>query len=151
MTRLKKLKWWQLGACLACIIVTWPRIVALGGSEFSGGSVTGFLFRMSHVGSWLFIAALVMAFVLPRIAAIASLAGCVLGAPLHLYFLAPGLFRRVFGGEWKTSFPETYQWDFWAIVGMLTLTAAASICLRSFLVLQDKNRFVREIDSPPGD
>jgi hypothetical protein len=136
MTKLQKIQWWQVGACLACLLAVWPRLNALGSSEFSGGSATGVLFTLCDRGSWLLVAAALVTFVHPRMAAVAAFAACLICAPLYLYFLAPGLFRRILGGQWTTALPEAYRWDFCAIVGMVTLAVAVSICVRSLLSIR---------------
>jgi hypothetical protein len=53
---------WQAIACLACTVVLWLHLDDFGASEFSGGRLTGPLFRMADLGSLLFLLALLLTY-----------------------------------------------------------------------------------------
>lgn len=126
----------QAISCLVCVVVAWTHIDDIGASEFSGGRVTGPIFTMFDNGSFAFIAALIVTFVYPRVAAAIALAASLLCLPLYLYFTVPGPFRWVFRGEYKVSLHSNFVWNKWAVTGMLTLAVTAYVCLRTFLALR---------------
>jgi len=83
--------------CLAGVFVALRNSNGLDGTEFSGGWLTGPLLSMTDVGIVLFLLALIVAFVSPRVAAAIALAASLLCLPLYLYFIAPIPFSQVFG------------------------------------------------------
>ena len=54
MGKFPKEKMWQAIACLVCTVVLWVHLDDFGASEFSGGRLTGPLFKMANLGSLLF-------------------------------------------------------------------------------------------------
>jgi hypothetical protein len=118
-------------SCLVCIVVAQRNSFELGGTEFSGGNVTGSILDSLEIGSLLFVLALVLTFVRPRIAAALVIVASLLCLPLYLYFTAPGPFRRVFGGEYSVPLRANLVWDRSAIVGMLAVAVAICICIRN--------------------
>ena len=90
----------QTASCLVCVVVAQRNSFGFGGTEFSGGRLTGPILNALDIGSLLFVLALVLTFVRPRIAAVLAIVASLLCLPLYLYFTAPGPFRRVFGGEY---------------------------------------------------
>jgi len=60
------------------------------GTEFAAGEVTGPLLVVHFMGSVLFVFALVLAFIRPRMAALGALAASLLCLPIYLYFVNPG-------------------------------------------------------------
>jgi hypothetical protein len=127
----QKQKVWQAVGCLLCAVVAWRFGSNLEGTEFSGGRITGPLLFMQNAGALLFFLALFLTFFFKRIAAAIQLLACILCLPLYLCFTAPGPFRWIFRGEWKTPLSGSFVWDWWSIGGIVTLTLAASVCLRS--------------------
>ncbi len=122
-------------ACLVCVAVLWIRLDELGGSEFGGGRVTGRLFESGDFGSVGFGVGWVLAFFRRRIAALFVLLACFLTAPIYLFFLSPGLFVWIFGGEWKGSYPRFFAWNYWAASGILSLLVAACVSVRMLYTL----------------
>ena len=114
---------WQAAAFLLCMVL--PLFDNQDGSEIVGGRVTGPLVSMFDGGLLLFILAFFLTFLSPRVAAAIGLMACLLCFPLYLYFMVPGLFRAVFGGEWSVPLQRFFIWDPLAILGLLTLAAAA--------------------------
>jgi len=107
----------------------------LGPSEYSGGRITRHLFTMLDTGAMMFLLALILAFFIPRIAAVIGLAAGLLCLPAYGLILAPGPFQsvlqRLFGGEWEMPLRFwSFRWDSWAVVGLLTIAAAVFIFLQ---------------------
>src|ERR1700743_2795066 len=92
---------WQSASLLLCLAVAEVHMDWIGASEFSGGSITGPVFSMFQVGGLFFLAAVVLTFFFQRAGAIIGIAASVLCFPLYLYFVAPGLYRSAFRGNWS--------------------------------------------------
>ena len=80
-------------SCLVCVIVALRNTNGLEGTEFSGGWLTGPLLSMTDIGIVLFVLALIVTFLYPRIAGAIGLASSLLCLPLYLYFIAPDVPR----------------------------------------------------------
>jgi len=87
-----KQKFLLAATCLLCAYLTFGDPYGLSGSEFSGGTVAGRLLDADLVGFFLFAAALLLAFIFPRVSAVVALAESLLCFPLYLYFVVPGAF-----------------------------------------------------------
>jgi len=94
----------------------------------------GTLARNEGLGGLLFLLAPILAFKLPRAAAISRLVACFVSLPLFLYLVFPRPFRQVWPGLWKGSdfrgkrsfgmdggLRESSSWHWWHVS-----TAAAS-------------------------
>jgi hypothetical protein len=132
----RKQKLLQAITCLLCVVVAWMRNF---GGEFAGGRVTGPLFSMFELGSVVFVLALLLTFVYPKIAAAIALAACLVSLPLYLFFIAPGPFRSVFKGEYTVPLQASLVWDTWAIAGVLALAVVAYVSMRSFSAVRIEN------------
>ena len=121
----------QAASCLLCAIVAWRFEGIVGPSEFSGGTVTGPLLRSLSVSGDLFLVAVPLSFVFRRVAAAMALVAVPLSLPLYLYFIAPGAFQKLTGGEYKVPAQSMIVWDTWAMAGIAFLAIAAYICLRA--------------------
>ena len=122
----------QAAGCLLCAYLTARDPYGLSGSEFSGGSLTGRLLDSSFVGFFLFVAALLLAFAFPRIAAVTALAASLLCLPLYLYFVAPGLFRWIFkGSEWSVPLQSYFVGNRWALENILALLVVTGISVHT--------------------
>jgi hypothetical protein len=121
--------------CLVGVFVALRNSNGLDGTEFSGGWLTGPLLSMTDVGVVLFLVALIVTFVSPRVAAAIALASSLLCLPLYLYFIAPVPFNRIFsfGHQFKVQPSAGLHWDRWAIAGVLTLAATVYVCLSNFV------------------
>jgi hypothetical protein len=126
----------QAASCVLCAAVNWRYKSDLWGTEFSGGSVTGRLLDLKLVGDLLLLLAIPLTFVLRRTAAVVTLMACLLCMPLYFYFTAPGPFRRLVGGEWKSPLWANWNWDWWTIAGVTTVLFAVLACVRSLVVRQ---------------
>ena len=123
-------------SCLVCVIVTLRNTNSLEGTEFSGGWLTGPLLSMTDIGIVLFVLALIVTFLYPRIAGAIGLASSLLCLPLYLYFIAPVPFNQIFGfgHQFKVQPSGGFHWDRWAIAGVLTLAVTIYMSLRGFAV-----------------
>jgi hypothetical protein len=123
-------------SCLVSVAVALRNTSGLEGTEFSGGWLTGPLLSMTDVGSVLFVLALIVTFVYPRIAGAIGLVSSLLCLPLYLYFIAPVPFNRIFGfgHEFKVQPSGGLHWDRWVMAGVLTLAVTIFVCLRGFAV-----------------
>ena len=122
---------WQAIACLICTAVLWAQLDFSGASEFSGGRVTGPVFSMANLGGSFFLLAMLIAFVFRRTAATITLMAALLCLPFYLYILMPGPYRRIFKGEYSAPLQQHFQWDNWAVVGLLSLFVAVFLSLRN--------------------
>ena len=136
MGKFPKEKMWQAIACLTCTVVLWFHLDAFGASEFSGGRVTGPVFKMADLGGLLFLLAMLLAFLLRRTAATIALVAALLCLPIYLYILMPGPYRWIFKGEYSVPLQRPFHWDNWAIVGVVSLLFAAILSLRSYSKVQ---------------
>ncbi len=136
MRKFPKKKLWLAIACLACTAVLWVRLDAFGASEFSGGRVTGPVFKMADLGGLLFLLAMLLAFLLRRTAATIALVAALLCLPIYLYILLPGPFRWIFKGEYSVPLQRPFNWDNWAVMGLVSLLLAAILSLRSYSKVQ---------------
>jgi hypothetical protein len=128
----------QVAACLACIVLLWLRLDALGASEFSGGRLTGPLFTMAELGGLLFFVALPLTFLLRRIAATVALLAVLLCLPLYVYFLLPGPYQWIFKGEYSVPVKGPFHWDSWAVAGTFSLIIAAILSVNAFRYLPQR-------------
>lgn len=131
MEKLRQQKLWQAIACLAGAGVLWIHLGDFGGSEFSGGRLTGRVLTMAELGSALFLIALLLTIFFPRVAAALALTASVLCLPFYLYILMPGPYRWIFKGEYSVPLQRPFVWDNWAVAGMLSLAIAGILSLRN--------------------
>jgi hypothetical protein len=117
----------QAASCLVCIIVAQRNSFGLGGTEFSGGNLTGPILDSLEIGSLLLVLALLLTFVRPRNAAALAIVASLLCLPFYVYFTAPGPFRRMFGGEYSVPLQANFVWDRSAILGVLAV--ALTMCV----------------------
>jgi len=123
---------WLSAICVLGTIVTWRFADYLGPTEFSGGSVTGPMWKFQELASGLFpLAAITAFFYAPLAAGIAVLAG-VIASPIYLLFSFPRPVRSLFRGVWSTYATETFHMDPWSLAGIATITAVAFLSVRAF-------------------
>jgi hypothetical protein len=122
----------QAVAFLLCIVVAWVHMDDFAASEFRGGRITGPVFSMFDSGWLIFFFAILLTFVYPRVASAFALAATLLCLPLYLYITAPGPFRFVFPGNYKSPLQASLVWNTWAMAGMVTLAVAVFISVRNF-------------------
>lgn len=107
------------------------RLDNFGASEFRGGRVTGPLFTLADLSSFLFIIAFILTFFLSRIASGILFAATLACLPCYLYILMPGPFQRIFKGEYSVPLQTPFICDTWAATGVLSLLIATIIALRN--------------------
>jgi hypothetical protein len=117
----------QVAVCLVCFVVVWTYGSGLGGTEFSGGRVTGPLLDMEDAGTLLFILALLLTFFFRRIATAITIVASLLCLPLYLYFTAPGPFRFVVRGQYSVPLQASFVWNRWNVIGLCMLILAAYV------------------------
>lgn len=122
----------QAGSFLLCVFLALQITDGLEGTEFSGGWLTGALLSMEHIGTLLFVLALVVTFVFPRVAAAIGLVSSLLCLPLYFFFIAPVPFAQVFssGHEFKVQPAPGFHWHTWPATGLLALAFALYSCIR---------------------
>lgn len=120
----------QIASFLLCVILAWKSQIAVEGTEFSGGWLTGSILSLSGLGSLLCLAAILLTFRTPRTGAVTGLIASILCLPLHLYFVAPGPYRWIFRGEYSVPLQANFAYDQWAILGILSILVAVFACVR---------------------
>lgn len=122
----------QAGSFVACAILTLQLTDGLEGTEFSGGWLTGPLLSLADIGTALFILALILSFLFPRVAAGIGLASCLSCLPLYCFFIAPVPFAHVFarGHEFKVQPLPGLHWHIWPVTALIAVAVAMCICIR---------------------
>src|SRR5690242_20675647 len=105
-------------SCLACATMSF-KFDYLEGTEFAGGHITSHLLDAYDIGSLLFLLALIFAFIKLRNASICALLACLLCLPFYFYFLAPGIFRKIFVGEYSVALTSAFVWDQWVFIDIV--------------------------------
>ena len=123
----------QAFGALLCAAVACRFTLDLEGTEFSGGRITGPLLHMQGIGILLFLLAAFLTFPFRRIASAIALLACLLSVPLYLLLTAPGPFRWLFRGEWKTPLSSNFVWEWWSLGAIAALVFAVFTFLRSFV------------------
>lgn len=125
---------WQAGSFLLCTSLAWRVASGYEGTEFSGGWLTGPLLSMVGSGTVLFIIAIVLTFVFPRVAAAIGLAASVLCLPLYFFFIAPIPFAEVFarGHEFKVQPAPGFHGETWPVIALFATAIAMCLCIRRF-------------------
>jgi len=132
---------YQAGSFLLCVFLSLQIEPGLDeGVEFAGGWLTGPLLSMEDLGISLFIVAIVLTFVFPRVAAAIGLASSLLCLPLYLFDVAPVPFAQVFarGHEFKVQPAPGFHWDIWLVTGLLALALTVYMCVRRIAVTRWK-------------
>ena len=102
----------KASSLLVCLGLILPRADALLHTEFGGGVLTGPLVELSLLGCSCFVAALALAFILPRLGAIVAGLGVALCLPLSAYEIMPSSLT------WLTSAPPSVRPDHLITVGV---------------------------------
>jgi hypothetical protein len=87
---------------------------------------------MAENGSLIFLGALLLTFLFPRVAATVALLATLLSLPFYLYILMPGPFRWLFKGEYSVPLQSPFMWSTWAVLETATLLFAAGLSIRAF-------------------
>ena len=122
--------------CVVCAVVGGLFTEQLWAAEFSGGTVTGRLLSLHSFSLLLFLLSAFVTFFLPRIAAAMGLCAVAASLPLYLFFLAPGLFRAVFGGEWSVPPIGLFAWNAGAAAALAASLFVAVTSVRSLRALR---------------
>ena len=126
----------QAGSLLLCVILAVQVTNRLDGTEFSGGWLTGPLLSMADIGTVLFVLALVLTFLVPRVAAAVGLASSLLCIPLCCFLIAPLPFAHVFarGHEFKVQPTPGLHWRTWPVTTLVAVALASYLCIRRFAI-----------------
>jgi hypothetical protein len=87
MKKRGKQQFWLAVSCLVYVIVALRNTNGLEGTEFSGGWLTRPLLSMIDIGTVLFVLAVILTFIYPRISRAIGLASSLLCLPLYLLSL----------------------------------------------------------------
>lgn len=130
----------QAGSCLLCVLLDLRITSGLGESEFSGGWLTGPLLSMDDIGIDLFICAIVLTFVVPRVAAATGLVSTLLCLPIYLFFIAPVPFAQIFapGHEFKGYVAPGFHLHTWPVATFLAFTLTVYVCVRGIAATSRK-------------
>jgi hypothetical protein len=124
--------WTHVAVCLLCVAAGWVVSDRVAATEFSGGTVTGPILRAEYAGSLLFLLSAGITFVhRRRLAAVIGLLAVCLSLPLYAFFIVPGLFHTLFGGEWSAPLQTYFQWDSWSVAGSIASVMAAFVFFRN--------------------
>ena len=136
MKKLDILQAFQAGSFLICASLAWQVSSGYEGTEFSGGWLTGPLLSMEEVAIPLFIVAIVLTFVFPRVAAAIGLSASVLCLQLYSFFIAPLPFAGIFARGHEFIAPPTpgFHWETWPVIALAANAIAIYACIRSFVV-----------------
>jgi len=126
----------QAGSFLLCVYSALQLTRGLDGTEFSGGRLTGPLLSMADSGTLLFILAIVLTVLFPRVAAAIGLASSLLCVPLCCFFIAPLPFARLFARGIEFSFqpPPGFHWRMWPVTTLVAVALASYLCIRRFVM-----------------
>ena len=114
---------------LICILLSWKLTMALGGTEFSGGRITGPLCSMPEFALLLFTISLILVIRLPRTSAAFVSIAALLCIPLSFLLLAPGPFRRITGGEWTVPLQSNFVLSLWNVGWGFALAACLVVSI----------------------
>jgi len=124
----------QAASFLLCIYLTLQLTKGWDGTEFSGGWLTGPLLTMADIATLLFILALALTFLLPRVAATVGVASSFLCLPLCCFFIAPLPFAHLFarGIEFSSQPMPGFHWRMWPVTTLVGVAFASYFCIRRF-------------------
>lgn len=122
----------QAASFLLCASLAVKLTSGLDGTEFSGGWLTGPLLSMADNAIILFVLALILIFLFPRIAALIGIASSLLCLPLYCFFLAPVPFAQVFarGHQFKVQPAPGFHWHTWPVAALFAVATAIYFCIR---------------------
>jgi hypothetical protein len=126
----------QAVSLLLCVYLALQLTRGLDGTEFGGGWLTGPLLSMADSGTLLFILAIVLTFLFPRVAAAIGLASSLLCVPLCCFFIAPLPFAHVFarGIEFSAQPTPGFHWRMRPMTTLAAVALASYLCIRRFVV-----------------
>lgn len=121
----------QAASFLLCVYLALKLTGGLG-TEFSGGWLTWPLLSMADIAIVLFLVALVLTFVTPRIAAAIGIVSSLLCLPLYCFFIAPLPFAHAFarGHEFSVQPSPGFHWQTQTVTALFSVAVALGSCIR---------------------
>lgn len=110
-----------------------------GPTEFSGGYITGPLFRLANSGWLLFVIGLLVAIRYQRAASVVFLVASALCFPMFSYIVFPGYFLKIFHAESSIPFEANFFWDMPSVLTMISLATALYLSLHTLLLRKPSN------------
>ncbi len=140
---MKPLRFTYCGSLLVAMLLAFRFTLPLEASELSGASLTG---RILDIFSWALgglLLALLVALVLPRVAAVIGLIASLLSVPLLFYAMAPGPFRSLFPGNYSVPLQSRFACDAASITTSLGFLA---VLVLSLMLLYSRGRIEKRAD-----
>jgi hypothetical protein len=137
MKSITKQRLWQAAVCLVCLVLVFRECGIAGPTEFSGGYITGPVFRMADWGWVLFFLGLPVAIKFHRIASVIFLAASLLCLPMFSFIVLPGYFDKVFHAQSSIPLQSKVNWDMMSILTVLSLAITFYLSLRNLLVVRN--------------
>jgi hypothetical protein len=125
-------KVWTAVLAVVALVSAWKISAGFDGTEFAGARVTGPVLDACNVGLLLFTAALLLVS-FRRISAVLLMAASISCIPFVFLGIAPGPFRSIVGGEWKTPLTSAYVWNPWAVMTALAISACVPFSIRNLV------------------
>ena len=120
-------------ACLVCAVAALKSSDGFDGAEVQGGSIANHLLDGSAIGAILFLVVALILFRHARTAAVGAFVASALCLPLYVYCTLPRLFYRILGADHIFVPLKAFEWNGWAVTGVLSTAFVVCLCSRSFL------------------
>ena len=140
MKILTKQKLWQAAICVVCLVLVFRECDIAGPTEFSGGYITGPLFRLADWGWMLFLIGLPVAIKFQRIASVVFLAASLLSFPMVSFIVLPGYFGKMFQAQSSIPLESNVNWDTLSVVTMLSLVISFYLSLHNLIAENNPNK-----------
>jgi hypothetical protein len=140
MKSLTKQRLWQAAICLVCLVLVVRELDVAGPTEFSGGHITGPLFRLADYGWLLFLFGFLISIKYHRIAAVASLLGSLLCFPIFSFILFPGYVNSKFHAQSSIPLEPNVIWHSRSVLMMLGLAIVFYLSIRTLLAQRNPNK-----------
>jgi|HubBroStandDraft_3_1064219.scaffolds.fasta_scaffold636789_1 hypothetical protein len=137
MNTLTRQRLLQASICLICLVLVSREVNIVGPTEFSGGRITGPLFRAADLGWLVFALGLFVAIRYQRTASVIFLVASLLCFPMFSYFVIPGYFAKFFHAESSNPLEANVNWDAWSVLTLLGLATAFYLGIRNLLAYRN--------------
>lgn len=127
----RKFRWLQATIGLVCAILVLREVEVAGPTEFSGGYLSGTLWRGADWGSVLLLVGLLALIKFHRVASVLFLIAAILSLPVFSLIVFPGYYAKLFHTESSIPLKSNTYWDPASLLAMICLAALAFVSLRS--------------------